>query len=71
MQKTFIIKPSRPDVKVRDPITLRHLSAEGEQKPRTTHWIRLLNRGEVVEVTAKQTTKTTAEEKAADKKGGK
>ena len=71
MQKTFIIKPSREDVKVRDPITKLHLSNDGEQKPRTTHWIRLLNRGEVVEVKAIQTTKTTADETAADKKGGK
>jgi len=40
---------------VRDPVTMIPLKAEGEPKERSSHWIRRLKAGDVVEVSAAKT----------------
>ncbi len=62
MSDTFIIKPATED-KVRDPITKQHLAAEGEEKPRTTYWLRRLMAGEVVEVSNQQASEAAKQAK--------
>lgn len=42
------VKPAEGRL-VRDPKTLDHLPPEGREVPRDTHWIRLLQCGDVVE----------------------
>lgn len=46
-----MIKPA-PGVTVRDPQTAQPLAAEGENKPRSSYWLRRLKDGDVVEVKA-------------------
>lgn len=46
--KTLYLKPAADRI-VRDPVTLRPLDAEGEEKPDTIFWRRRLRFGEVVE----------------------
>lgn len=40
---------------VRDPVTTIPLKAEGEAKELTTHWIRRINAGDVVEIPGAET----------------
>lgn len=47
MTQTFFIKPAS-GAKVRDPVTKQHLSADGENKPRSNYWLRRIASGEVV-----------------------
>lgn len=48
MIKTIFIRPA-PGLKVRDPVTKQHLREDGEEKPRSTYWLRRLAKGEVIE----------------------
>ncbi len=41
------IKPAA-GLKVRDPISRRHLKEAGEEKPESSHWIRRIAAGDVV-----------------------
>lgn len=43
------LKPAREGDIIRDPASGTPLAPEGEAKPRNTHWLRRLARGEVVE----------------------
>ncbi len=45
----LFLKPAKPGLIVRDPITRNPLAAEGETKPRNSHWLRRLKDGDVVE----------------------
>jgi len=53
----FNIKPARDNLIVRDPINGEPLPVAGAAKPRNRYWIRRLNDGDVVEVTAKPKSK--------------
>lgn len=46
------LKPSKPDLIVRDPQTSEPLPAAGAEKPLSTFWRRRLKVGDVVEVVA-------------------
>jgi len=48
MPDTMFIKPARPGLVVRDPITRETLPDEGREVPRSTYWIRRLTGGDVV-----------------------
>ena len=73
MTAVLKIKPA-PGLKVRDPVTKQHLKEEGEQKPRTTFWLRRLAAGEVLEVKSDAVKAAGSDEPAAaqagTKKGG-
>jgi hypothetical protein len=62
--KSFFVKPAQEGLKVRDPITKQFLKPEGERKPKSSHWIRRLEAGEIVEV-KEPAAKTDAPVKAA------
>ncbi|SEQ48647.1 Protein of unknown function [Faunimonas pinastri] len=47
---TFNIKPGVDGARLRDPVTGDLLASAGETKPRNAFWLRLKNRGDVVEV---------------------
>lgn len=47
--ETLFIKPARPGLLVRDPISREPLPDTGAEKPRDTHWLRRLREGDVVE----------------------
>jgi len=47
---TIKIKPAHKDILVRDPITRKALDAKGEVKPRSPHWLRRINDGDVIEI---------------------
>ena len=47
------LKPASKNVTVRDPRTGRALAARGEDKPRTTYWLRRLRDGDVIDMDAK------------------
>jgi hypothetical protein len=49
MSQKLIVKAA-PGRRVKDPYTLRPLSADGESKPRSAYWTRRLQDGDVVEV---------------------
>lgn len=66
MTDVFKIKPAL-GLKVRDPVTKQHLKDEGEQKPRSTYWLRRQAAGEVIEVPAA----AAGVDEPAVKKGGK
>lgn len=43
------IRPASPDLKLRDPVTRRHVPAEGLEVPdASAYWLRRLEAGEVV-----------------------
>lgn len=69
------IKPAEGKA-IRDPLTMKLLSPQGEEKPRNSFWIRRLAAGDVVEVkgdgseTGNDDT-TTAETEATAKKRSK
>ena len=63
MSKTFFIKPVG-EAKVRDPDTKLHLDAAGQNKPKSSYWLRRIADGEVVEV-------SQPAEKVATEKAGK
>lgn len=46
---TFFIRPACPGADIRDPETGDRLPDEGQDKPRTPHWIALQIRRDVVE----------------------
>ena len=48
MIRKFFIKPA-PGRKVRDPQSGEHLSEAGEEKPRTSYWLRRIKDGDVQE----------------------
>ncbi|MDF9346388.1 DUF2635 domain-containing protein [Escherichia coli] len=48
------IKPAAGKA-IRDPLTMKLLASEGEEKPRNSFWIRRLAAGDVVEVGAPKT----------------
>ncbi|MDH4229963.1 MAG: DUF2635 domain-containing protein [Nitrospirota bacterium] len=48
MADTVFVKPTSPEFLVRDPITMAHLAADGEEKPLDQHWQRRINDGDVV-----------------------
>lgn len=54
---TLKIKPV-DGVTVRDPQTLQPLAVSGEEKPRTSYWLKRLKDGDVIEIT--ETTKKGA-----------
>lgn len=45
----FFLKPTDPDVKVRDPVTKEHLPESGQEKPRNSYWLRRIKDGDVME----------------------
>ncbi|HFL4393807.1 TPA: DUF2635 domain-containing protein [Escherichia coli] len=49
------IKPAAGKV-IRDPLTMKLLAPEGEEKPRNSFWIRRLAAGDVVEVGSTENT---------------
>lgn len=61
------LKPAREGDIIRDPASGRILPPEGETKPRTTHWLRRLDRGEVVLTNAKAIAEGKAAREAAEK----
>lgn len=69
MTQTFFIKPAS-GLKVRDPITKQHLSAEGESKPRTIFWLRRVASGEVVVIKKPVASFGAGAHKFNTKKGG-
>ncbi|EOC6673540.1 DUF2635 domain-containing protein [Escherichia coli] len=62
------IKPAAGKA-IRDPLTMKLLASEGEEKPRNSFWIRRLAAGDVVEVGS--TENTAADTDAAPKKRSK
>lgn len=46
---TMFIKPTSPDMIVRDPVNFEQLPVDGAEKPRNQHWLRRLRDGDVVE----------------------
>jgi len=48
MPDTMFIKPARPGLIVRDPVTHEPLPLEGREVPRSPFWIRRLTAGDVV-----------------------
>lgn len=56
MNETMFVIPA-PGLRVLDPITHQPLAAEGEEKPRSTHWLRRLREGDVREGKAPKTNK--------------
>lgn len=48
----LFLKPAREGDIIRDPVSGRIMAADGETKPRNTHWLRRMERGEVVDATA-------------------
>jgi hypothetical protein len=48
----MFLKPARPDLIVRDPISLQPLPAEGREIQESSFWVRRLIDGDVVEATA-------------------
>jgi hypothetical protein len=44
------LKPARPGLLVKDPVTRVPLSEAGEEKPKIAYWFRRLRDGTVVEV---------------------
>lgn len=61
---TFFIRPACPGADIRDPETGDRLTDEGQDKPRTPHWIGLQIRGDVVE--GPQTTEAAPPAPAAE-----
>ncbi len=53
-EPVLYVKPAVPGAIVRDPVTFRPLPPEGEAKPRTVHWLRMIARADVVETTAEE-----------------
>ena len=53
---TILLYPA-PGRQVRDPVTMRPLAAEGEEKPRDTYWLRRLIDGDVTEAQPPKKTK--------------
>lgn len=49
MPDTMFIKPARPGLIVRDPVTREALPTEGREVPRSSFWIRRLTAGDVVD----------------------
>jgi len=47
------IKPSNPNVPVRDPITRKPLAAKGEEKPDVPYWQRRIIDGDVIDMNKK------------------
>lgn len=45
-----ILKPGKDGLLVRDPVSKRHLHADGEEKEINSYWMRRLICGDVVEV---------------------
>lgn len=64
--KPLYIKPAVAGAIIRDPVTLRPLLPEGDEKPRTVHWLRMLGRADVVETTPEAIAKGKAERLAAE-----
>ena len=53
MKSTFKIKPATKGLIVRDNITRKPLAEKGEEKPRSSYWLRRLRAGDVIEVGGK------------------
>ena len=53
----MFVKPSTPDINVRDPLTGKHLGADGEEKPGNAFWHRRLRDGDIVKATAPKSDK--------------
>jgi hypothetical protein len=49
MSERLFVKPARPGLVVRDPVTLKPLAEKGESKPRDNYWRRRLKANDVVE----------------------
>ncbi len=66
--ETIKVKPLN-ELIVRDPITREPLKKEGEEKPRTTYWLRRIKDKsvELVSTTAAKTTKATTKKAATTK----
>lgn len=47
-----VLKPARPDLIIRDPVTRQPLAAAGEEKTLDAFWRRRIKDGDVVEVAA-------------------
>lgn len=47
---SIFVRPSRPGMIVRDPVSLKQLDENGEEKPRTTYWLRRVRCGDCIEV---------------------
>ncbi|WP_034627447.1 DUF2635 domain-containing protein [Desulfocurvibacter africanus] len=66
MPDTMFVKPSRPGLVVRDPVTKEPLSPEGREVPRNSFWTRRLTGGDVV--TAPRPETATAQPSAVQAK---
>lgn len=44
------LKPATPGMRIRDPLTKRHIPDAGIEVPMSTYWVRRIRAGEVVEV---------------------
>lgn len=51
--RTMFVKPAKQDVKVRDPVSMQHLPAEGKEVPENSFWLRCLASGDIVKVESK------------------
>lgn len=60
--ETALLRPT-PGRRVKDPETLRPLAAEGEVKPLTTYWLRLIMFGDVEIFVADPVVEETAKTK--------
>jgi hypothetical protein len=59
----MFVKPA-PGLKVRNPVTKRHLPLEGAEVPESTYWVRRLAAGDVVQASDVQTTDSSSIESA-------
>ncbi len=64
--ETIKVKPLN-ELIVRDPITREPLKKEGEEKPRTTYWLRRIKDKSVALVGETKTAKTAAKKAATTK----
>lgn len=46
----FKLKPTRPGLIVRDPVTMKPLPEDGSIKPMNSYWLRRIREGSAVEV---------------------
>lgn len=66
VEKIFVVPAE--GMRVKDPITLRPLKPEGEEKPRTTYWVRRIRCGDCTLGKAPQAPRPEATQAPAPKK---
>ena len=65
MNRSFFIRPAKPGLIVRDPVSGSPLPEAGAEKPCNQYWLRRLKDGEVVKATA-----PAGKKKSASTEGG-